>query len=322
MSVSYDEKSSPPISAPKTDVPPTTNTFRLLRLRSNLADRHISPTSKMWIIPPFTTSPGVQFKISIRSMRIFNAFRNIPKPRNLVLQSTIPGYSEVYSIPPGNYTGQQLAEYLSLMLTTARTYPSATRCTMVAYDPTNCQMMFSPSLQIGRGNTQYRNEVWTEIGIPVPNFNTGYGFEVFDTEFDKSPIPVDLSGVSGIAVHSDLSMNNIPISGFLGYLPMDVAYGDLFAYQETVGIHRLCMNNEIRSITITLKDQEDRDLSDRYIYTGLDLASSEQYDTSSYGQYAHDNFFPTWEIVLAIEVVPFNGYQAAMFNQGVEVHQV
>jgi len=228
----------------------------------------------------------------------------------------------VYSIPPGNYTGQQLAEYLSLMLTAARSYPSYTKCTMAAYDPTNCQMMFSPSLQIGRGNDQNRNEVWTEIGIPAPNLNSGLGFEVFDSSITKSLIPVDLSGVSGIAVHSDLSMNNIPISGFLGYLPMDVAYGDLFAYQETVGIHRLCMNSEIRSITITLKDQLDRDLSERYIYTDVDSISGYDGDAASFAKYAYDNFLPPWEIVLAIEVVPFSGYQAAMFNQGIEVHQV
>jgi hypothetical protein len=308
---------SPATSSPATNPPPVEsaniNTFRLLKLRSDQADTSYSATHKMWLIPTITANPGVQFKFTIRSFRIFNAFRNFPTTKNLIVKKSSTD-ARVYRIPPANYSADGLAQTLTYLMSS----DTDTNCISVGYDPDNSIMTFIPPITLSNGNDVYPNEVYTQIGFPVPNFQTNTGMEIFSRQVSKSPVPVNLSGVSGINIQSNLSVNNIPISGWLAYLPMTVPYGELYSYQDQQGNARLCMNHTISHITIQLEDQDGNDLAETYCIPEVS-------SLDSYYSYAQQNFLPAWELVLALQVISNDGYGdrtgLPLINSGVAVHQ-
>lgn len=317
MSTPSPERSSPtPTGLPQGESP-ITSTFRLLKLRSDQADTHYSPTHKMWLIPTITANPGVQFKFTIRSFKIFNAFRNFPKEKRLAIK--IDDFTaKLYTVPPGNYSAEELAQILTYKMSG----DTETNCVNVTYDSSNNAMNFDPAITLSFGNYEYPNEIYQEIGVPEPDFTAKTGLEIFRFPMTKSPVPVNLSGVTGINIQSNLSINNIPISGWLGYLPMNVPYGQLYSYEDHQGTPRLCMNHTISNITIQLMDQDGNDLGEKYCIP--DVPSTTEYHDSYY-QFAYQNFLPAWEIVLALQVVSYDGFadkvSLPLVNRGVAVHQ-
>jgi hypothetical protein len=179
-------------------------------------------------------------------------------------------------------------------------------------------MIFTPPITLSTGNLDFPNQLYEEIGVPTPDFVQKQGLEIFRQPISKSPISVNLSGVTGINIQSNLSINNIPISGWLGYLPVNVPYGSLFSYEDHQGTPRLCMNHTISNITIQLMDQDGNDLAQTYCIPAVE-------PSNPYYEFAYDHFLPAWEMVLALQVVTYDGFSDAvslpLINQGVAVHQ-
>lgn len=160
------------------------------------------------------------------------------------------------SIFRGNWDAYALANYLTAKLTDIT----------VSYDPGSLHFIFDPSINIYSGLTT----CWGIIGLPDGS----------DGVFTESTVPIDFSGVTHINVESNLAVNNVPINGHIGCIPVnEFNFGDMIQYTDLDGAQpNLVMDSSLNSIMIRLTDQSGTSLS-TYL----------------------DSSMPAWQIILSIE---------------------
>lgn len=215
---------NPPTIIPtsKTEI---TGTTRLIYLRSELADIHLSPVEKTWIIPQSSAVPGVQHVINIRSLRIYHQFPSVRTAK--VLKTSGNPDVEIY---PANWDAPSLANYLTYTLDSK-----------VTFDETDLRFYFSPAITVLSGTTAHKY-----LGLH-PGF-TG--------SVSQSHFAANLTCPQSIYVYTDLSTATIPASGLLGIVPINVNFGELITYDNTSSDTAiLCMDHTIRHITVRLTNE-------------------------------------------------------------------
>jgi len=169
----------------------------------------------------------------------------------------------------GNWDAWALANYLTSEL--------SSESISVYYDEGALGFIFYPSIDIVASGTTCGKE----LGL-------GYDFE--DGNYTKSIVPIQLSGPYVINVDTSLSINNFPISGRLACVPLNCNFGECLLYTDVDGGQpSLCMDHDLKTITITLVDQDGKDL-DEYL-------DSE-----------NDHVIPNWQVCISIQPEPNNSY--------------
>lgn len=248
-----------------------TSITRLLILRSWKADIHNGPVDKMWLLDKTNRRSYMQQKISLQQLKIWHTFPTIRETQTLKILNPYPRDPTTYTIFPGNWSPESLANYLTDILRTSYGV-------LVSYDPYQLKFNFCPattgdppSLDIDGSST-----LLPYLGFPE-------GVTVYDANVSAFP-PYLLFGPTTINVWSNFTMNTIPFSEYLCSIPIgQFAFGQHIAvsnYDTSMG--SLCLDHDIHEIRIVLKDEFDRVL-------------------------AYDNALP-WEITLALEPVPPEGF--------------
>lgn len=179
------------------------------------------------------------------------------------------GHSDI-DIFTANWDAPTLANYLTDKLGDVR----------VTFDYTDLRFTFTPALEILAGTTAHRH-----LGLL-----TDYVGSV-----NQSHIPVKLNPPQAIYVSSSLSAATVPPSGLLGTIPITVPFGDLIVYQnESNDSGVLCMDQSLRSIRITLCNENYRDLC-----PDVDEVS---------GYEINREYMPPWEIILYLTPVQHEGF--------------
>lgn len=183
------------------------------------------------------------------------------------------GLIRTYTIHKGNWYPEQL----SVILTKEFTGPFGIMC---YYDPCLRKFKFTPSIYILPDCT----------ALPYLGFSMDtFGFQ------SESVVPVSFYSLRAIRVKTNLSINTIPQSNEIAFIPVKGCYGDLLQYNDPGATdYSLIMNTEIPTLRVRLTDQDNRDLS---TLTG--------FSSSSPGfQYA----VPEWTIAFKLIAIQNAGY--------------
>lgn len=179
------------------------------------------------------------------------------------------GHSDV-SIFTANWDAPSLANYLTEQLAD----------TKVTFDPTDLRFYFSPAITVLEGTNCQKY-----LGL----------HPAFAGTVSKSHFPANLTPPQSVYIYTDLSAQTIPASGLLGIVPINVDFGELILYDNTsADTSLLCLDHQIRSITIRLTNENGYPLC-----PNVDLVDG--YDIN-------DDYLPTWEVGLTIDVIDHPGY--------------
>lgn len=212
------------------------NTTRLLVLNSMQANTRTAPTDLGWVIPKAFKRSYLQHKILLQKLKIWNTFKSVREDVDLYLEdgTHVPIFK-------GNWTEDTLANYLTSILnpTSGPTPPNP--CT-VTYDPYQMQFTFCPNITISSKSTANKY-----LGFPEGAIAT--------TNVSAFP-PVALKGPQCINVWTNFTMNNIPLSSYLGCVPVTVPYGYHIFYDNNDNSEStLCLDTDLQYVRLTLKDE-------------------------------------------------------------------
>lgn len=202
-------------------------------------------------------------------------------PQEMTFEYYKKGTDELISItiPVGDYDGYSMADALASANSGDGNDPVVTW----TYDPTTLKL--KPSSTITVYNCA---DSWQVTGFD-PDLSQAYNAA---TGYDESQVPINLTGVTQIQLKTNLSVNNLPVSGKLTGIPMTVPYGSLLTYTDYDGAQPLLvMNRQIDTIRIQLIDENGNSLLDYWP------------DGYAPGDYEYDKFLPPWEVVLTLEQV-------------------
>lgn len=229
----------------RTLVEDATGTSRLLLLNSEQATETRSPTDKVFNLPPGLKSGGqYRHKIIIKSLQIPHVFRNIPEAVTVVWRPNPvlnPGLKQTTSIPPGNWSAHDLANYLTKTL-------GLQGGPRVYFDKNTQTMHFIPYLNICQETTAN-----VFLGI-IPGF---------EGSLSESQVCVEMVTLKGIIVNTNYAVHNIPIGGILGYIPIDnrTCFGNRISYYDYVASdYGLIMDDQVDRLEISLLRQDGRPL--------------------------------------------------------------
>ena len=248
--------------------------IQLLVLNSNNATSSVSGSDRTWILDtPLAPSTGNVFEISLQSFRIMHVFPNFPVDQTIVAGRTA-GTATSYTLKKGNYTPTTLAQNLTSFLVTH----NAT----MTYDGNNLGYTFNSS------NTSVLPSVYT--GIYFSSNTTilkQLGLIEAGTYF-KSAVPVDFDNVTAINVRM---ASNSDAEGILAFAPFDTQYGFRYQYENENGKGFKYTTGFLNKIRIKLSDQNDIDLSTKYVVGTANQATALAW-------------IPTWHVALYINEVP------------------
>lgn len=146
-------------------------------------------------------------------------------------------------IPKGNWNAVGLSNYLTEQLKDKGVDNEVT------YDCGRLAFNFKNAVDIIRPQTA--KQVLTYLGFPIPDLDT-----TSYTNVTTSSQPINLSGPTCIHVNTDLPLFNIPQSGRLATIGVDVNYGELLLYFDESGSQPPLMTAQyIDTITIQLTDE-------------------------------------------------------------------
>lgn len=205
----------------------STNTTRLLILKSWKAELNNHAVDKMWILDKANKRSYLQQRISLQQLKIWNTFRTVPKSLKLVLAGT------TIDIFPGNWNHSAIANYVTSKLTGIT----------VTWDPYQLRFTICPPSNIGAESTA----------------NKLFGFpdgEILAANISEFP-PVDLFGPPYINIHTNFTMNNIPASEYLCSVPLTSGYGThIFYYNTDNSMSTLVLDPDINHIRVILTDHK------------------------------------------------------------------
>jgi hypothetical protein len=205
----------------------STNTTRLLVLKSWKADLNNHAVDKTWILEKANHRSYLQQRISLQQLKIWNMFRTVPKSLKLVLGTTS------IDIFPGNWDHESLAAFVTSKLTNIT----------MTWDPYNLQFVICPPTNIGVDSTA--NKLF--------GFPDGPQLAANISEFP----PVDLFGPPYINIHTNFTMNNIPASEYLCSVPLTSGYGShIFYYNTDNSMSTLVLDPDINHIRVILSDHK------------------------------------------------------------------
>lgn len=205
----------------------STNTTRLLALKSWKAEIQTHASDKTWIIEKANHRSYLQQRVSLQQLKMWNAFRTVPK------DVTLNGIT-VFS---GNWDHDTLASFLNTE------WAANAQSQTITWDPYQLRFILCPPLTINAGSTinQY-------LGFPDG--------EVTDAHLSEFP-PMDLFGIPYINVHTNFTMNNIPVSEYLCSVPVTVGYGQyIFYVNYDNSMSALVLDPDITNVRMILTDHK------------------------------------------------------------------
>lgn len=231
-----------------------TNTSRLMYLKSKQADIHHSPLKKTWIVHDFVKVKSAMHKVNLRNLNLWHLFPSIPEDVMIV--------TETWSLPisRGNWNAQSLANYINYNLGKSQID------TRFTWDDGLQRFVMCPGITLMPSSTanQY-------LGFPDDVYRY----------YTQSVFPPKLSGPWCISLNTNLTLNNIPISGCLACIPLTVEYGSMMQYQNyDMSDASLSLDNNINTITIEIC-QSDLTSFTNYPEVEWDLCLSFQYTPSA-----------------------------------------
>ena len=270
---------TPPLSTPVSSQ--ITNTTRHLYLNSTQNVFRMSEFHVFWDLVPALDDPTKQYKIAIRNLNLFHLFPSVPSLVSLSYRTSSLEYKTI-DIPSGNWDAYSLANYLSYALDGVK----------VTYDEGSLHFLFSPEIYI----TGASKSAFPYLGIPSWYSSSYYG------SLTESINPINLSTLQRIHVESNLTVNNIPISGRLAVVPVDQWYGEMIKYFDADNLNTvLCMDHYIGRLEIWLTDENGIPL-DFYLpstSTALGLPYS----------------YPEWQMCLSITPVDNPGFDTLSLSK-------
>lgn len=209
------------------------NTTRLLMLKSWQADLSRSPVDKTWVLEKINKRSYLQSRISIQSLRMWHCFKSIPQTVTLNLNT---GQSiEVFA---GNWTEDTLANFLTTKLQAAL----GNTTQKVTYDPYQFRFLICPPINIDASST-----INKYLGFPSG--------EIQNANVSAFP-PIALRGPQCINVWTNFTMNSIPISHFMGCIPVNTTYGNHIHFTNyDVSEAALVLDPHIDNVSISLQDE-------------------------------------------------------------------
>lgn len=222
------------------------STTRLLSLKNTQAGVKFSSsnTDLGWVIPKAHKRSYLQQRVLLQKLHIWNVFKSVPQDTQITVKAT-DGKLTLVPIFAGNWTHNAMANYLTSKLTLAGaplTTGGARQPIVVTYDPYQLSFVFCPSISLDA----------TSQGNKYLGFTDG---SVATTSTSQFP-PVILNGPSCINIFTNLTINNIPVSNFLGCVPINVPYGCHISYDNNdFSEASLSLDNDIRFIRLTLRDE-------------------------------------------------------------------
>ena len=207
------------------------NTTRLLVLNSMQASNKIAPTDLGWVIPKAFKRSYLQHRILLQKLKIWNTFKSVREDVDLYLEdgTHVPIFK-------GNWTEDTLAKYLTDKLA------EQSRLITVEYDPYQMYFTFCPDITISSKSTANKY-----LGFPDGAIAT--------TNVSAFP-PVALKGPQCINVWTNFTINNIPLSSYLGCVPVTVPYGYHIFYDNNDNSEStLCLDTDLQYVRLTLKDE-------------------------------------------------------------------
>lgn len=167
---------------------------------------------------------------------MWNTFRTVPKEVSLVdaNDTTQAGTVTVF---PGNWDHETLAAYLNSEWATNGIDRTIT------WDPYQLRFIICPAMDLSGLSTLNRF-----LGFPDG--------EVFQANISEFP-PMDLFGIPYINVHTNFTMNNIPVSEYLCSVPIDVSYGQFIFYiNNDNSMSSLVLDPDITNVRVVLTDHK------------------------------------------------------------------
>ena len=214
------------------------NTTRLLVLNSTQASSRIAPTDLGWVIPKAFKRSYLQHRVLLQKLKIWNTFKSVPKDVELVLTD-----GRRVPIFKGNWTEDTLANYLTSILNpTPSGPPSPYVGVTVQYDPYQMHFTFCPNIEIAADSTANKY-----LGFPDG--------AITSTTISEFP-PVALKGPQCVNVWTNFTMNNIPLSSYLGCVPITAPYGYHIFYDNNDNSEStLCLDTDLQYVRLTLRDE-------------------------------------------------------------------
>lgn len=167
---------------------------------------------------------------------MWNAFLTVPKEVALVdaNDTSAAGTIKVF---PGNWDHETLAAYLN----SEWSLNGVDRT--ITWDPYQLRFIICPAMDLSSLSTINRF-----LGFP-----DGEVFQAYVSEFP----PMDLFGIPYINIHTNFTMNNIPVSEYLCSVPIDVPYGQFIFYvNNDNSMSTLVLDPDITNVRVILTDHK------------------------------------------------------------------
>jgi len=166
----------------------------------------------------------------------------------------------------GNWDHDSLANFLNAEW--ASQTPPITQT--ITWDPYQLRFILCPPMDISRTST-----INKFLGFPG-------GETIWGADISEFP-PVELFGIPYINIHTNFTMNNIPVSEYLCSIPITVPYGQhVFYFNSDPSMSTLVLDPDITNVRVILTDHK-----------GNLLEYSEELD---------------WEIVLSMQATLPEGF--------------
>jgi len=227
----------------------TTNTFRRLYLRSDQANVSYNPTHKLWKLPPTDSTATTSYRARLLSLELYNCFPSVPVPRYIRYRT--PSGDATLVIPIGDWNALTFADFLT---SSFKTTPSILGLITVTYNYSINRFEFTPGLPLSLDLSSPQTDAHKELGL-LP----GLEYSIVT----RSLVDIDFTSVTQIQVQTSWSANNLPITGKLASLPNTTFYTDLIKFYEPAGDPLLLTNQDLATISIDLRDQNNNPLYER-----------------------------------------------------------
>ena len=239
----------------------STNTTRLLALKSWKAEIINHPVDRTWILEKANHRSYLQQKVSLQQLKIWNTFRTIQQDVTLVNANDPLHPITVYA---GNWDHDSLANFLNAE------WASQSSTQTITWDPYQLRFILCPPMDISGTST-----INKFLGFPG-------GETIVQAAISEFP-PIELYGIPYINIHTNFTMNNIPVSEYLCSIPITVPYGQhIFYFNADTSMSTLVLDPDITNVRVILTDHK-----------GNLLPYSEELD---------------WEIVLSMQATLPEGY--------------
>lgn len=154
----------------------------------------------------------------------------------------------------------------------------------VTYDEGRTKFMFSPSIRLQDATTCKK-----VLGIP-----SWYPLPGYPSIITESIQPINMSTIQQINIESNLSINNVPVSGRLLTVPVLESYSELINYYDPDGTYKShCLDHILQRIEIRLTDEQGNPLAS-YLETLSGVPPLE---------------YPSWYICLAVDEITNDGFE-------------